>query len=315
MAVGTQKTITERSGSVATPSRMRSASHTVIWRANFTRRQSGNKTAEEKFKQLSEAYEILSDGEEAEDLRPVRFYSDNLPPAAMDRGQARGAPVRRLRAWTFPDSTFLTWMNRRAKTAARRRFWRRISRIFSQIFSRGEREVASEERKKARTLNTGCTWVSGMPSAARRFVLRSRARMPVGLAMAPARSRPGNYLRTVRAPAKPRSRWYMRFAMACRNAREPANSGGLVPNAMGRRNPQFETLTVRIPAGADTARGCGFPAKATREFTAARRRSLYHYGSRSAPGFERKATTFISSCRHHHRSGAGSEDRGPTIDG
>src|SRR5947208_532258 len=40
----------------------------------------GNKSAEEKFKQLQEAYDVLSDSKKRQMYDQYGFYSDNLPP-------------------------------------------------------------------------------------------------------------------------------------------------------------------------------------------------------------------------------------------
>ena len=73
MAVGTQKDYYAVLGvsRTAKPEEVRKA-YRHLARRYHPDVNPGNKGAEEKFKQLSEAYEIVGD-EEAQDLRPVRF--------------------------------------------------------------------------------------------------------------------------------------------------------------------------------------------------------------------------------------------------
>src|SRR5438094_8626748 len=51
----------------------------------------GDKSAEEKFKQLQEAYDVLSDSKKRQMYDQYGFYSENLPPGGYPRGQAGSA--------------------------------------------------------------------------------------------------------------------------------------------------------------------------------------------------------------------------------
>ena len=52
----------------------------------------GDKTAEEKFKSISEANEVLSDPKKRKIYDQIGFYSDNIDPAAAE-AYARGGPT------------------------------------------------------------------------------------------------------------------------------------------------------------------------------------------------------------------------------
>src|SRR5580704_2727093 len=50
----------------------------------------GDKSSEEKFKQLQEAYDVLSDSKKRQMYDQYGFYSDNLPPGGPGAGGAPG---------------------------------------------------------------------------------------------------------------------------------------------------------------------------------------------------------------------------------
>src|SRR5256714_8760262 len=51
----------------------------------------GDKAAEEKFKQIQEAYDVLSDSKKRQMYDQYGFYSENLPPGGYPGGQAGSA--------------------------------------------------------------------------------------------------------------------------------------------------------------------------------------------------------------------------------
>src|SRR5882762_1614112 len=50
----------------------------------------GDKSSEEKFKQLQEAYDVLSDSKKRQMYDQYGFYSDNLPPGGPGGGSGHG---------------------------------------------------------------------------------------------------------------------------------------------------------------------------------------------------------------------------------
>src|SRR5215469_3963873 len=83
MAVGTQKDYYATLGvdRSAKPEAIRKA-YRHLARKYHPDVNPGNKAAEEKFKEVSEAYEILSDEKKRKIYDQYGFYSDNIPPGA-----------------------------------------------------------------------------------------------------------------------------------------------------------------------------------------------------------------------------------------
>ena len=61
----------------------------------------GDKSSEEKFKQLQEAYDVLSDTKKRQMYDQYGFYSDNIPPGGPGGGPQQDARRGKFRFWRF----------------------------------------------------------------------------------------------------------------------------------------------------------------------------------------------------------------------
>ena len=118
----------------------------------------GDKKAEEKFKEISEANDILSDEKKRKVYDQLGFYSDNIDPAAAEAaarggyGRARPAPVRRRRtrdAWRSASAARARAGRARCRRA-RGRFRRRSFRCQERAWCGARRRICAGRTAKNR---------------------------------------------------------------------------------------------------------------------------------------------------------------------
>jgi molecular chaperone DnaJ len=108
----------------------------------------GDKVSEERFKQVQEAYDILSDAKKRQVYDQYGFYSDNIPPPGAGPGPGPGGPQPNVNFDSFDWSDFQTGPlgggGRRAagSTGGAGGF----RDIFSNLFNRGDAPQEAPEK-------------------------------------------------------------------------------------------------------------------------------------------------------------------------
>ena len=147
MPVGTQKDYyaTLGVGRDAKPEEIRKA-YRRLARKYHPDVNPGNKASEEKFKEISEAYEILGDDKKRQVYDQYGFYSNNIPPGGPPPGASTGAGAPGV---DFSGFDFSNFDNVDTGTERRGGFGGSFRDIFSQLFNRsGQREVEEEGPQK-----------------------------------------------------------------------------------------------------------------------------------------------------------------------
>jgi len=228
----------------------------------------GNKSAEEKFKQISEAYEVLSDEKKRKIFDQYGFYADNLPPGGYgpgpdQGGSSYGAPPPGV---DFSGFDFSHMDEAGGDGAARggTGFGGGFRDIFSSIFSRGGREDVTDEPEKGSDIEYRMHlsfWDAIRGAQLRVTVAREDACTTChgsGSAPGPAATCGlcGGTGKTTRQAGA------MRFATTCPQCGGTGKQRRPCPKCNGKGSISApETLTVRIPPGVDTGSRVRVPAK------------------------------------------------------
>jgi len=108
----------------------------------------GNKASEEKFKELSEAYEILGDEKKRQIYDQYGFYSNNIPPGGPGPSASTGAGGPGP-GFDFSGFDFSNAEDGDAEAEKHAGFGGGFRDIFSQLFNRsGQREEEEEGPQK-----------------------------------------------------------------------------------------------------------------------------------------------------------------------
>jgi molecular chaperone DnaJ len=274
----------------------------------------GNKSAEEKFKQIQEAYEVLSDEKKRKIYDQYGFYSDNLPPGGYGATASPGAgsPGFDFSGFDFSDT---------AAGEEKGGFGTSFRDLFSQFFSgrRGEEtEHEGPERGEdiEHRLHLGF-WDAIRGTQVRITVARAEACVTCRGTGA-ARGAPVVCTACGGTGKATRQAGAMRFALTCpqcggtgQQRRRCATCGG-----EGHiRRP--ETFDVRIPPGVDTGSRVRVPGKGNAGIGGGATGDLYIVTDvEPHPLFERKGDNiYIKVPVTVTEAALGTKVEVPTIDG
>lgn len=279
----------------------------------------GNKHAEEKFKDIQEAYDVLSDEKKRKIYDQFGFYSDSIPASAYEayaRGAAEpapgGGPTVDFSGFDFGDYAPQGERSPGFGTAFRD--------IFSQIFSRGEGQGEATGPLRGRDIEHHMHL--GFWDAIRGTQVRiSVAREELCSSCKGKGTRSGHSVACSACGGTgkaQRAAGAMRFSMTCARCGGTGREQSRCTTCNGAgyiRKP--ETFDVRIPPGVDTGSRVRVPAKGNAGSNGGPPGDLYILTDvEPHPFFERKGDNFYVKVPITVAEAAlGTKVEVPTIDG
>ena len=257
----------------------------------------GDKSAEERFKNVQEAYDVLSDPKKRQMYDQVGFYSENGFPGGAGGGEAP-------HGMDFGGFDFSDYFS--AQAGAGRGQARQtggaggFSDIFSQFFRRGSQEPAGQPEKGADleyALNIDF-WQAIRGTQAKLNITRHEicptcsgsGEAPGGSATCPQCNGTGSVSQMAGA---------MKFNLTCPRCGGKGKLQNACPTCHGDgRIARTETVTVNIPAGAQNGSRLRVPGKG-------------NAGTLGAPAGDLYITTRVEEHPFFHRNGDNIEIRVP----
>jgi molecular chaperone DnaJ len=277
----------------------------------------GNKSAEEKFKEISEAYEILSDEKKRQIYDQYGFYAENIPPGYGASKPAGGTDA----GVDFSGFDFSNFENYETDSGKHGGFGSSFRDLFSQIFSRGgerERESEAPERGSDIEHRMHLGFWDAIRGTQVRITVARQETCPTckgtGEAAGPAVtcSNCNGTGKTTRQIGT------MRFSMVCPQCGGTGQQRRRCPTCGGSGYVQKpETFEVRIPSGVDTGSRVRVPGKGNAGVHGGPAGDLYIVTEvEPHPIFERKGDNFYVKVPVTVTEAAlGAKVEVPTIDG
>jgi molecular chaperone DnaJ len=289
----------------------------------------GNKSAEEKFKEISEAYEVLSDEKKRQIFDQYGFYSDNLPPGGYPPGYGPAGPGGRPAGGRDPEPGFdfsgFDFSDFEPGTGAGQEerssgFGSSFRDIFSQIFTRGGREQEDDRPRKGADLEHHMHlgfWDAIRGTTVRITVARQES-CPTCHGSGTTGGSPTTCSTCNGSGKVTQQSGAMRFSGPCPQCGGTGKIKPPCPNCRGAgtiRKP--ETFDVRIPAGADTGSRVRVPGKGNAGVNGGPPGDLYIVTDVDThPFFERKGDNiYVKVPVTVSEAALGSKVEVPTLDG
>jgi molecular chaperone DnaJ len=226
----------------------------------------GNKGSEEKFKEISAAYEILGDAKKRQIYDQYGFYSNNIPPGGPGPSASTGAGGSGPGpGFDFSGFDFSNVEKEDAETERRAGFGGAFRDVFSQLFNRsGQREEEEEGPQKGSDIehHMHLGFWDAIHGTQVRITVARQETCPTckgsGSAAGPvvACTMCGGTGKVARQAGT------MKFTMTCPQCGGTGKQRPRCPTCSGSGSVRVpETFEVRIPPGVDTGSRVRVPGK------------------------------------------------------
>jgi molecular chaperone DnaJ len=212
----------------------------------------GDKTAEERFKRVQEAYDVLSDAKKRATYDQFGFYSDNLREQAA-REPGPGGPGQ---GFDFSGFDFSGAGGGKSSS---------FRDIFSEMFGGANARPNGPESEKGEDIehHLNISFMEALQGLSTRLTINRSDSCTVCEGTGYDRSKRQQKCPTCNGTGQEvKSHGIMRFSSTCRTCNGTGQVGTRCPHCGGSgRVPASETLTVRIPAGVNTGYRMRVPRK------------------------------------------------------
>jgi len=224
----------------------------------------GDKTAEERFKTLQEAYEVLSDQKKRQMYDQVGFYSENGFPGGTPPGADQNQRGMDFEGFDFSDMFSGGGAGGRARTSGGAAGGGGFSDVFSHFFRKGSSPEETEAPEKGSDLEYGLTidfWQAIRGTQARISISRyevcgtcnGTGAAPGNAVTCPQCNGTGSVTQMAGA---------MKFNLTCPRCGGKGKLQNACPTCHGDgRIAKTETVEIRIPPGAQNGSRLRVPGK------------------------------------------------------
>jgi molecular chaperone DnaJ len=222
----------------------------------------GNKASEEKFKELSQAYEILGDEKKRQVYDQYGFYSNNIPPGGSGPSTSTSASAP---GFDFSGFDFSNFDNAEPEAEKRGGFGGAFRDVFSQLFNRsGQREGEEEGPHKGSDIehHMHLGFWDAIRGTQVRITVGRLETCPTCKGSGSAGGAPVTCTVCGGTGKATRQAGTMRFTMTCPQCGGTGRQRRACPACGGSGSVRVpESFEVRIPPGVDTGSRVRVPGK------------------------------------------------------
>jgi molecular chaperone DnaJ len=222
----------------------------------------GDKAAEERFKQVQEAYDVLGDSKKRQVYDQYGFYSDNIPPGGGAGHGAGPQPNMNFDSFDFSDFFQGGAAAGGARRAAAGHTGGGFRDIFSNLFNRGEASQATPEKGEDLEYSLNIDFWQAIKGTQMRLNITRYEVCQTCNGSGSAGGQTGTCPECNGTGSVSQMAGAMRFNLSCPKCGGSGKLKNACPTCQGEgRIPHTESVEVRIPPGARNGSRLRVPGK------------------------------------------------------